>query len=757
MLPFVWLASAQLPSTIELREGLVIGRATTAGRLPVPQDAVIAKLVPGERVAPVAGEKWELPNGQTGAWRALKAKEDGTFEAPELEGGGYVYISIDSAEARTMLLEAAGDNLVYVNGVPRAGDPYGYGYLRLPVTLKKGRNDFLFSVGRGELRAKLLAPRPALALNPDDLTLPDSIPSDRGNLFGAIVVTNATNGDATGLRILCTSGGKRTITSVPRVPAMSLRKVRFDFPAGSTDIDLFLMRGNTPLNSAHFTARVRKPGETYKRTFVSNIDGSVQYYAVNPSSKPAPENALILSVHGASVEAINQADAYTSKPWCTLVAPTNRRPYGFDWEDWGRLDALEVLGIAKASFPHDPQRVVLTGHSMGGHGTWSIGSMYPDTFGAVAPSAGWISFWSYAGGWEPKDPTPSEKIVRGAMLPSDTLSRLPNLRAQSIYILHGDADDNVPVQQARIMKAALTAANIPFGYHEEPGANHWWGNQCVDYPALMDTLRAARISNFEKIDFVTPGPEVSSTCGWIAIEQQIRPRELSHVKGDASAIATENVRSLRLVRDMPSLKVDETSFGSLKAGTVLVRSENGTWTKGNVASSDRHAGFSGPLKEAFQRNFVLVYGTSGSPEENAWSRAKARFDAESFYYRGNGSPEVVSDVEFLQGRFHDRNVAVYGNLKTNQAWARLLGSCPLNPKLVGRSVGYAFVYPSGGRLVAGIGGSSAPTMRLTDRLALFSGGTAFPDWTILNLDAAKNGTKGIAEAGYFGPHWELGT
>lgn len=31
-------------------------------------------------------------------------------------------------------------------------------------------------------------------------------------------------------------------------------------------------------------------------------------------------------------------------PYC---CPTNRRPYGFDWEDWGRMDALEVLEVAQ--------------------------------------------------------------------------------------------------------------------------------------------------------------------------------------------------------------------------------------------------------------------------------------------------------------------------------------------------------------------------------------------------------------------------
>jgi hypothetical protein len=37
------------------------------------------------------------------------------------------------------------------------------------------------------------------------------------------------------------------------------------------------------------------------RTFISDIDGSVQYYAVNPASsqKPGTNPALFLSLHGA--------------------------------------------------------------------------------------------------------------------------------------------------------------------------------------------------------------------------------------------------------------------------------------------------------------------------------------------------------------------------------------------------------------------------------------------------------------------------
>ena len=83
-----------------------------------------------------------------------------------------------------MLLEAAGDGVAHVNGVPRAGDPYGYGNMRLPVALHAGTNALLFSVGRGRFHGRLLPARQPVMLDTADPTLPDLLTDDRGT-FGA--------------------------------------------------------------------------------------------------------------------------------------------------------------------------------------------------------------------------------------------------------------------------------------------------------------------------------------------------------------------------------------------------------------------------------------------------------------------------------------------------------------------------------------------------------------------------------------------
>jgi dienelactone hydrolase len=298
---------------------------------------------------------------------------------------------------------------------------------------------------------------------------------------------------------------------------------------------------------------------------ISRIDGSVQYYALNPAQSGGSEvPALFLSLHGAGVEAIGQADAYSPKSWGHIVAPTNRRPFGFDWEDWGRWDAMEVLELAQERLHTDPQRTYLTGHSMGGHGAWHLGVTFPDRFAAIGPSAGWISFFSYAGAVKPTNPTPMQEMLLRPMLPSDTLAMEKNYAQHGVYILHGGADDNVPVRQAREMYQKLALFHHDFMFHEQPGAGHWWdssdepGADCVDWAPMFDFFarhKRPAEESVRQVDFVTSSPGVSAWSRWAGILAQIHAFQPSSISLRCDpglrrfSGATENVARLALRLD----------------------------------------------------------------------------------------------------------------------------------------------------------------------------------------------------------------
>ncbi|MCO5297395.1 MAG: prolyl oligopeptidase family serine peptidase [Fimbriimonadaceae bacterium] len=791
MLCAALLSTLFVGAPIPIVDAVAIGGVARGGRLPVPADAVLAKIVDGSLGTPQDGATVARLGGGDATWKSIHANADGWLEDAALRGG-YAYATVESPKAEVRILEAAGHSLVYVNGEPRGGDPYGFGYFKVPVQLRQGTNAFLFSVGRGRLHATLTEPPAGAYLDLGDPTLPDVLVGLSRPLLGAVVVVNAKAEPLVGARLVARVGDQAVETEVPTLAALSMRKVPFSIrtpradEAGEQTLELDLIqtegRSRLLLNRASTKLRVRTPLQVHRRTFESSIDGSVQYFAVNPAQKPATSNTLILTLHGASVEGEGQAAAYGSKEWATLVAPTNRRPYGFDWEDWGRWDALEVLEIAKRTIPHDRRKVDVTGHSMGGHGTWHMGVTFPDLWGVIAPSAGWSSFFSYGGTPRFEGSDPIDAILTRAVSPSDTLLLARNTLSDAVYILHGDKDDNVPVSEARLMKETLEKlGHTRLSYHEQPGAGHWWGGECVDWPPMFDlfkTVERPSPREVKSVDFTTMNPAVSNRDYWASIEQQIHALQPSRIQltldGDTLRGTTENVAWLAIDRRLTRFTravLDGQTFENLPptGATAHFERKGDTWERRPELPRDvKRADRSGPFKEAFKNRMVFVVGTAGTPEENAWASAKARYDSETFQYRGNGSVDIVRDTAFDPVRFHGRNVILYGNADTNSAWPKVLGEGGIVVKrgsvvVGGRSVAgddlaALFVAPrtnDSGSLVGVVAATGPKGAEIATRLPYFVSGVAYPDWIVIGADSALLGNQGIRGAGFYGNDWKV--
>ncbi len=812
---------ASAPETSERHDWqwLVIESVGRGGRVPIHTDAIEAAIVAGRWSPPKAGDTVRVSEELERTWQEVTPDEKGWIRHDALRGG-YACLTVESDDERVMLLDASGHRMVYANGEPRVGDHFSTGWVLLPVRLKAGDNTFLFRVSRGRVRAKLVEPEGVALFSERDLTLPDLLTGQEVRLWGALPVINTAAAPLNDLIITATyQGGELTRTLLPGIPAMSTRKVGFRIvgppreETGQVTVALELAGVNGDekyvLDTATLDLNVRDPQDKHKRTFVSEIDGSVQYFGVTPA-QPEPDGelptALFLTLHGAGVEAIGQASAYAHQTWGHVVAPTNRRPYGFDWEDWGRLDAMEVLAIARERWKTDPSRTYLTGHSMGGHGVWQVGVTFPDQFAAIGPSAAWPEFVSYGGGANYEDPTPIEQMLLRAASPSRTLTLSRNYLHYGVYILHGERDDNVPVALGRKMRKHLAEFHADFAYYERPGAGHWWGDACVDWPPMFDFFKhhtRPLPEAVREIEFHTASPGVSASSHWVTIEAQLHALQPSSVKISLDpkerkfAGTTENVARLALdLAELSEPRERETKEGLVNA-TVLaagapltvkldeqtlenipwpetesklwLRRDGETWT---VISRPDPAGKGphryGPFKEAFRNRFMLVYGTQGGQEHNAIIYAKARYDAETFWYRGNGAADVIADVEFDPSQQRDRNVILYGNADTNAAWAALLGESPVNVRraavtigereFIGEDLACLFVRPRPGSdraLVGVVAGSGAAGMRLTERLPYFISGVGYPDCIVLGPDVLSEGTGGVRAAGFFGNDWSV--
>jgi predicted peptidase len=104
---------------------------------------------------------------------------------------------------------------------------------------------------------------------------------------------------------------------------------------------------------------------------------------------------------------------------------------------------IDILQDVIANSPVDETRLYLTGLSMGGYGSWDLGTRLADRWAAVAPICG--------GGDE---------------LYADRLANVP------VWAWHGDADEVVPVAKSRRMIDAIRAAGGTPKYTELADVGH---------------------------------------------------------------------------------------------------------------------------------------------------------------------------------------------------------------------------------------------------------------------------------------------
>lgn len=745
-------------------------------------------------------------------WEELKPEEDGWFADRRLRGA-FVHVVLQAEEEKTWLLNPKGVKWLYVNDRPLIGNRYqgkdafeswepDFDFVRLPVRLERGENHLLLRCNRGRFHLAFSEPEQAITFNKLDATLPDLLIGERPAYWAGLPILNNSEEDLEQVVLETTLPGEDPVrVTIDFLPALSVYQTSLRIEGrqpvsgeGATDLRLRLIdEDGRELATDKLSLPHRSPGQQHRRTYRSEVDGSVQYFAVQPALAPEQEQALVLSVHGANVEAWNQAGSYAPKNWAHIVAPTNRRPYGYNWEDWGRLDALAVLREAKSIYTIDPDRIYLTGHSMGGHGTWVIGSTHPDQFAAIGPSAGYLTIGSYYRSRVSEAQTArTHPLLERSRLYSLTDSLLGNLRSLGVYVIHGGADRVVPPEQSRRALEQLATFHHDYDYHEEPGQGHWWdldqaepGADCVDWAPLFDFFaRHSRpgAERIREIEFTTANPAVSATHYWATIYRQERYMDLSRVKlrfdpgKNQVSGQTENVQLLQLappvLSDAPlTIVLDGQELQAKeKEGVVSLARIDSRWQVVSAPASwekgpHRYGGF----KEVFHHQPVLVFGTRGKKAERAWARHKALFDAQTFWYQGNGRLEVLPDRLFDPEKYAGRNVVLYGNARTNRAWEAVLADSPV--QLDHRRVRLAdynihsdglaamFIRPrknTTNNQVAVIGGTDLEGMQLTNNLPYLYQGFALPDVTVFNQNVIGGGAEGILRTGFFEMDWTVG-
>jgi predicted peptidase len=147
----------------------------------------------------------------------------------------------------------------------------------------------------------------------------------------------------------------------------------------------------------------------------------------------------------------------------------------------GRI-ALAALERTHREFAIDPDRVYLTGLSMGGNGAWYLAYHDPDRFAALLIVCGFVD--EFTG---PTSGVHYPAIVQPPV--SDPFTAIARRLAQvPIWMVHGDADPTVPVEVSRRMASALKERGSDVQYTELPGVDHNAWDPAYDRAEIAEWL-----------------------------------------------------------------------------------------------------------------------------------------------------------------------------------------------------------------------------------------------------------------------------
>jgi predicted esterase len=144
-----------------------------------------------------------------------------------------------------------------------------------------------------------------------------------------------------------------------------------------------------------------------------------------------------------------------------VVFPQARQNWDADSADTSA--ALKALDDVMTSFATDPRRVVLTGMSMGGSGSWKLAMAHPERFAAVVPICG-----------------------RGKPEEAQKIKTLP------VWTFCGDADRDETVLNMRAMVEALEHEGASPRITEYRGVGHLSWDRVYNDPDVIDWMLSQR-------------------------------------------------------------------------------------------------------------------------------------------------------------------------------------------------------------------------------------------------------------------------
>jgi dienelactone hydrolase len=457
-----------------------------------------------------------------------------------------------------------------------------------------------------------------------------------------------------------------------------------------------------------------RTGATSARAYRSNVDGSLQPYAVTLPAEYGRDQARAWPIHVVlhgrdtgltEVKFLHEHNGDAAAPkgqnWVQIDI-FGRGNNAYRWA--GEADVLEAiehfLAVERASGRDkllDLSRVVLRGFSMGGAGTWHLGLHRPSEWCVIGPGAGFTTTHGYVADLPEKLPAYQEACLHIY----DAVGYAENASDVPVVAYSGEKDKQKAA--ADTIEARLKELGIPMTHLVAPGLAHefpadWRAKAQAEYAKYVEK---GRPEYAKKVRFVTYTLKYSA-CDWVTLMALDRHYQKASVDAEVSedkfTLKTANVRLMNLrlpaggvgnaVITIDGQKVEAAPYpaesGSRK---VYLQRRGDKWSavlpEKLLTDQGRRPykapDLCGPIDDAFTGAFVCVHGTGKPWHEATQKYADAslkRFQAEwSKYLRGD--LPIKDDTDVTPEDIANRSLILFGDPASNSLIGQVLDALPL--------------------------------------------------------------------------------
>ncbi len=332
-------------------------------------------------------------------------------------------------------------------------------------------------------------------------------------------------------------------------------------------------------------------------TVVSSVDGSTQPYALYiPRSFDTPKSyGLLVSLHseesnhrlnlsqvlgivGRGAIAPEGAAFPTLRDQELIVAcPLARGTMGY--QGIAEQDVYDVLADVERRYPIDPDRVYLTGISMGGSGALWLAETHPDIWAGVAAMC--------------PDSVPGSQDLAA------------NLLDLPVRMYHGELDTVVPVASSRNWQRWLLDAGVPVSYTEYPATRHNVWDVAYNRGGVLDWLAGLRRNRWPDRVHLAAQSYQYNKAYWVRIDTltpgvtaQIDARRLA--TGEIQ-VQTKNLDGFTLTTqgsDTPRITVDGAVVRVARSASLSFAKSPTGWRQGLTSAGGKRLGAEGPIVQA---------------------------------------------------------------------------------------------------------------------------------------------------------------